>query len=146
MKNEKSDFWTGNNYAVVGVSDKKAKFGNTVFKELQKRGYKVYPVNQSLDLFGDQKCYNSLSDISDPVDGVIIITGAEGAKKAMRECINKGVKKVWLFPGSKCDEAISLAKENKIELIGKVCPLLYLEPVKFPHSLHRWIVKVLGKL
>jgi predicted CoA-binding protein len=146
MKNEKRDFWSGKNYAVVGVSDKKGRFGNTVFKELQKRGYKVFPVNQRLNLFEDRMCYNSLSEISDPLDGTIIITRSEGAKKAVRECINVGIKKVWLYPGSKCEETINLAKENEIALIYKVCPLLFLEPVKFPHSLHRWIVKIFGKL
>jgi predicted CoA-binding protein len=146
MKNEKTDFWAGKKYAVVGVSDKKGKFGNTVFKELKKRGYKLFPVNGRLTLFDDQMCYNNLSEISDPLDGVIIITGPDGAKKAIRESVNSGIKKVWLYPGSKCDEAINLAKENDIQLIYKVCPLLYLEPVRFPHSLHRWIVKLLGKL
>jgi predicted CoA-binding protein len=146
MKNEKTDFWVGKNYAVVGVSDKKGKFGNAVFKELKKRGYNVLPVNQRLNLFEDQMCYNHLSEISVPLDGAVIITGPEGAKNAIRECINLGIKKVWLYPGSKCDEAINSAKENEIELIYKTCPLLYLEPVKFPHSLHRWIVKLFRKL
>jgi len=145
MENKKKHFWSGKNYAVVGVSDKKGKFGNAVFKEMKKRGYKVFPVNQKLNLFEDQMCYNNLNEISDPLDGVIIITGAEGAKKAIRDCINLKIKKVWLYPGSKCDEAINLAKENQIELIHKACPLLYLEPVKFPHSLHRWIAKLFGK-
>lgn len=146
MKKERKDFWSDKNYAVVGVSDKKWKFGSTVFKELQKRGYKVFPVNQRLNLFEDQMCYNSLSEISDSLDGAIVITHPEGAKKAIRDCINLGIKKVWLYPGSKCEEAINLAKENDIDLIYKVCPLLFLEPVKFPHSLHRWIVKIFGKL
>ncbi len=146
MKNLKADFWAGKNYAVVGVSDKKGKFGNAVFKELRKRGYKVFPVNQRLDLFEDQQCHNTISEIIDPLDGVIIIAGPEGARKAIRECIDSGIKKVWLYPGSKCSEAVNLAKENEIELICKACPLLYLEPVRFPHSLHRWIVKVFGKL
>jgi len=146
MKNEKTDFWSGKNYAVVGVSDNKWKFGNTVFKEMKKRSYKLFPVNRRLTLFKNQMCYKNLSEISDPLDGVIIITGPDGAKKAIRECINLGIKKVWLYPGSKCDEAVNLAKENDIELIYKACPLLYLEPVKFPHSLHRWIVKLFGKL
>ncbi len=146
MKNERIDFWSGKNYAVVGVSGKKGKFANTVFRELKKRGYRVLPVNRNLKLFDDQMCYNRLREISDPLDGVIIITGPDGAKKAVRECVDSGIKKVWLYPGSKCDQAIDLAKENEIELICKTCPLLYLEPVRFPHSLHRWIVKVFGKL
>ena len=146
MENRKAGFWVGKNYAVVGVSNNKWKFGNRVFKELQKRGYKVFPVNQGLDIFENQQCHNTLSEIIDPLDGVVIITGPKGAKKAIRECIDLGIKKVWLYPGSKCDEAINLAKENKIELIHKACPLLYLEPVRFPHSLHRWMVKVFGKL
>jgi predicted CoA-binding protein len=146
VKNERKDFWAGKNYAVVGISDKRGKFGNAVFKELEKRGYKVFPVNQRSNLFENQMCYNSLSEISEPLDGAIIITRPEGAKQAIRECINLGIKKAWLYPGSKCEEVINLAKENEIELICKVCPLLYLEPVKFPHSLHRWLVKIFGKL
>jgi predicted CoA-binding protein len=146
MKNKRTDFWSGKKYAVVGVSDNKWKFGNTVFREMKKRNYKLFPVSRRLTLFEDQMCYKNLSEISDPLDGAIIIAGPEGAKKAIRECINSGIKKVWLYPGSKCDEAINLAKENDIELIYKACPLLYLEPVKFPHSLHRWIVKVFGNL
>ncbi len=146
MENLKARFWAGKNYAVVGISDEKGKFGNTVFKELQERGYKVFPVNQRLDLFENQECHNSLSVISEPLDGVVVITRPQGAKKAIRECMNLGIKRVWLYPGSKCDEAINLAKEGKIELIHNACPLLYLEPVKFPHSLHRWIVKLFGRL
>ena len=145
-ENPRAKFWTGENYAVVGVSNKKGKFGNTVFRELRKRGYKVFPVNQELELFEGRQCYKKLSEIVDQLDGVIIVAGPEGAKKAIRECLNLGVKKVWLYPGSKCDEAIDLAKKGEIDLIYGVCPLLYLEPVKFPHSLHRWVVKVLGKL
>jgi predicted CoA-binding protein len=145
-KNEKADFWSGKNYAVVGVSNKKGKFGNAVFKEMEKRGYRLFPVNQNLMLFGDRMCYKNLSEISDHLDGAVIITGPDGAKRAIRECINFGIKRVWLYPGSKCDEAVKLAKENDVQLIYRTCPLLYLEPLKFPHSLHRWIVKVFGKL
>jgi predicted CoA-binding protein len=145
-ENPRAHFWRGENYAVVGVSDKKGKFANTVFKELQKRGYRVFPVNQSLDLFEGRQCYRKLSEIVDQLDGVIIIAGPEGAKRAIRECVDLGIKKVWLYPGSKCDEAINLARKRGIELIYRACPLLYLEPVKFPHSLHRWIAKMFGKL
>jgi len=145
-KNPKTDFWTGEKYDIVGVSDNKGKFGNAVFKELQKRGYRVFPVNQRLELFEGRQCYRKLSEIVDQLDGVIIIAGPEGAKRAIRACLNLGIKKVWLYPGSKCDEAVNLAEQGGIELIVKACPLLYLEPVKFPHSLHRWIVRVLGKL
>jgi predicted CoA-binding protein len=145
-ENPKADFWMGEKYAIVGVSDKKGKFGNTVFKELRKRGYRVFPVNQQLELFEGRQCYKKLSEIVDQLDGVIIIAGPGGAKKAIRGCLNLGIKRVWLYPGSKCDEAIDLAKQGGIELIYSACPLLYLEPVKFPHSLHRWIVRAFGKL
>jgi predicted CoA-binding protein len=145
-ENSKTDFWTGEKYAVVGVSDKKGKFGNTVFKELEKRGCRVFPVNERLELFEGRQCYKKLSEIVEQLDGVIIIAGPQGAKKAIRGCLNLGIKKVWLYPGTRCEEAINLAKQGGIELIYKACPLLYLEPVKFPHSLHRWILRVFGKL
>ncbi|MGB8656888.1 MAG: CoA-binding protein [Candidatus Zixiibacteriota bacterium] len=146
MRPERTHFWEGRSYAVVGVSDKKGRLGTSVLKDLQKRGYQVFAVNRRVKLIGNQKCYGRLRDISGHLDGVVIIAGPEGAKEAIGECISLGVRRVWLFPGRKCDEAIKLAKENGIELIHRACPLLYLQPAEFPHSLHRWIVKSLGRL
>jgi len=51
------DFLSQGRIAVVGASRSPRKFGNKVFRELQSRGYAVYPVNPRAEEVEGQKCY-----------------------------------------------------------------------------------------
>jgi predicted CoA-binding protein len=143
---KKSEFWNGKNYALIGVSSNKHKFGNAIYKEMKKRGFTVFPVNQNLTSYDGGKCFSSLKEISDWLDGVVICAKPEKAVPIVQDCIERKISKIWFQQGSHSPAAIKLAQENNIEIYSGSCALLYLEPVKFPHSIHRWFVKVLGKL
>jgi len=43
------DFIAQKNIAVVGVSRKKSKFGNYIYKELKKKDYQIFAVNPNLE-------------------------------------------------------------------------------------------------
>ena len=43
------EFLTQKKIAVVGVSRKKTKFGNAIYKELRQKGYNVFPVNPHIN-------------------------------------------------------------------------------------------------
>jgi hypothetical protein len=45
-----SDFLAQRTLAVVGASRKGSKFGNTAYKELKAKGYKVIPVNPHAEI------------------------------------------------------------------------------------------------
>ena len=42
--------------AVAGVSRKKQKFGNAIYKELAKKGYEVFAVNPNMDDYEGKRC------------------------------------------------------------------------------------------
>lgn len=44
-------FLNSKNFAVVGVSGKSSMFGNTIYKELKKKGISVFGVNTNLENF-----------------------------------------------------------------------------------------------
>ena len=62
-----STFFRHDKIAIAGVSRKKQKFGNTIFSELTKKGFKMYPVNPNMDDYQGQKVYHSLSELPDDV-------------------------------------------------------------------------------
>ena len=66
------DFVALKKIAVVGVSRKKAKFGNTIYREMREKGYWVYPVNPNADVIEGDTCYPDLLSLPEKVDGVII--------------------------------------------------------------------------
>ncbi|HEX9029473.1 MAG TPA: CoA-binding protein, partial [Anaerolineales bacterium] len=63
--------------AVVGISDKPDRASHSVPAYLQSHGYRLVPVNPSLDTILGEKCYPSLSAAPERVDVVLIFRQSE---------------------------------------------------------------------
>jgi len=59
------------NWAVVGASDNKDKFGYKIVKVLNDNDYNVFPINPRLEEVDGIKCYNSINDIAEKIDVLI---------------------------------------------------------------------------
>lgn len=106
----------------------------------------MYPVNPAASgqpLEGDAS-YSRLGDVPDPVDGVIVMVRADLAADVAREAAERGIPRVWLHRGagngSVSDEAVRVCREHDIAVVDGACPLMFEEPVKGIHRLHRFFV------
>ncbi|MCB0729757.1 MAG: CoA-binding protein [Ignavibacteriae bacterium] len=140
------DFFTNKNYAVVGVSRKSTKFGNAIYKEFKKKGINVYGVNPNMESFEGDKCYGNLKELQGKIDAVINVVSPLQTLEVVRAANEIGVKNIWMQQGSESDEAIEYCKEKGINEVHKECVLMFTEPVKSIHKVHKWIWKVVGKL
>lgn len=140
------DFLSSTKIAVVGVSRKKSKFGNVIYRELKKKNYQTYPINQNTNTVEGDTCYPDLLSLPEKVDAVVINVQPAQTEKVVREVKEAGVKKVWLQQGSQSDDAVNYCKQNGIECISNECILMFAEPAGFIHRAHRWMWGVLGKL
>ena len=148
MTSQKSvaDFLSCKNLAVVGVSRKSSKFGNSIYKELKKKGMNVYGVNPNMDEIQGDKCFKNLKELVGKIDAVINIVSPSQTKDVVVEANEIGVKNIWMQQGSESEEAIKYCNENGINEIHKECILMFADPVKSIHGIHRWLWKVMGKL
>ena len=132
--------------AVVGVSRKKTKFGNAIYKELKQKDYKVFPVNPNMQTFEGDICYPDLLSLPEKVDAVVINVPPVQTEKVVREAKEAGINKVWLQQGSQSEDAVKFCEENGIDCVSNECILMFAQPTAFIHRAHRWIWGVLGKL
>jgi len=132
--------------AVVGVSRKKTKFGNAIYKELKQKGYDVFPINSHITTFDRDACYPDLLSLPEKVDAVIINVPPAQAEKVVREAKEAGINKVWLQQGSQSDAAVKFCEENGIDCVSNECILMFAQPSAFMHRAHKWVWGVLGKL
>jgi uncharacterized protein len=140
------EFLTQKKIAVVGVSRKKTKFGNAIYKELKQKGYNVFPINPHITTFEGDACYPDLLSLTENVDAVIINVPPAQTEKVVREAKQAGINKVWLQQGSQSDEAVKFCEENGIDCVSNECILMFAQPSAFMHRVHRWVWGVLGKL
>ncbi|MCP5061403.1 MAG: CoA-binding protein [Ignavibacteriae bacterium] len=140
------EFLSYKNIAIVGVSRKSSKFGNTIYKELKKKEFNVFGVNPNLENIEGDKCYKNLTELKGKIDAVVNVVSPNETLSVVKEANSIGVNNVWMQQGSELDEAINYCKENGMNEISKECILMFAEPVRSIHSLHKWIWKLFGKL
>lgn len=132
--------------AVVGVSRDKKKFGNRVFEDLLRKGYKTFAVNPNTDVIGERPCYPSLKALPEQVGGVVFVVPPRQTEKVLKEVAGLGIRRVWLQQGSESAEAVRFCEENDITMVAGECILMFAKPVESFHRLHHWIWGLLGKL
>ena len=118
------EFMKQKKFAVVGATDNPGKYGNQIVKNLRNRGYEVYPVNRRLKDLEGFRCYPSLADIPVKVDVVDFIVPPKATEGILRQCLELGLNRIWLQPGSESENAISFCYENNLKVVHSVCVIL----------------------
>ena len=113
--------------AMVGAKDDPNTAPFFVMKYLQKKGYRVIPVNPKLagrTLLGET-AYASLEAIPDRFDMVDIFRNAEAAAGVVEDAIalkDKGVAVIWMQLRVRNDEAAARAEAAGLTVIMDRCP------------------------
>ncbi len=136
--------------AVVGASRNKTKPGRAIYEKLKAAGRKVYAVNPSAENIAGDRCYSSLSDLPEAPEGVMVTTNPNLCSAIVAECHARGVRMIWMHrsmgTGSVSTVAAREAREKGIKVIEGGCPMMFCEPVDFPHKCIRFIARVTGNL
>lgn len=134
-------FLAQDHLAFVGVSRDPKAFANSVYRAMRDAGRTMYPVNPHVALVEGDRCYPSLADVPDPVDGVVVMVPADAAAGVVRAAIGRGIGRVWLHrgvgTGSVSAEALAVAAAHGLEVVDGACPLMFDGPVGGIHRLHR---------
>ena len=125
MLGDMNEFLVHKTWAVIGASNNQAKFGYKVYTRLKERGYSVYAINPGLESIDGDPCYSSLATLPSKPDAVSVVVPPKIAEQVIRDCIDLGITRVWMQPGSESDEAIRNGEEHGIKVIHNQCVLLH---------------------
>jgi predicted CoA-binding protein len=142
IKEAASEFLAHRRIAVTGVSRTPAQHGsNAVFKRLRDRGYQVFAVNPNADNVEGAHSYHDLKSIPGGVEAVVIGTAPDKAEGTMRECVELGIKHVWMHrsygQGSVSPTAAAYGRTHGVTVIAGGCPLMFDATGDFGHKIMR---------
>jgi predicted CoA-binding protein len=112
------------NIAIVGLSDKKDRDSYQVAQYLQKRGYKIVPINPMIKEVLGEKAYGKISEIpaSIRIDIVDIFRKPEAVIEIVKDIIKTQRKPIiWLQEGVSSPKAEKFIKKNSFELVSNLC-------------------------
>jgi signal transduction histidine kinase/predicted CoA-binding protein len=107
--------------AVVGISAQEDKVNHTVPKYLQSQGYKIFPVNPSVDEVLGEKAYPDLLSIEEPIDVVEVFRRSEAVPEIVDQAIDIGAKVVWMQEGVINEFAADSARQAGLEVVMDTC-------------------------
>ncbi|HET9774755.1 MAG TPA: CoA-binding protein [Nitrososphaeraceae archaeon] len=115
-------FYVLKNIAVVGMSAHREKPSHFVPEYLLQKGYNIIPVNPTTDEILQRKCYDRVSEIKQEVDIVNVFRKSEDVLDVIKDLLKKeGIKLIWLQKGIFNEEAMELAKKNRIDFVYNRC-------------------------
>ncbi|MBD0379296.1 CoA-binding protein [Paenibacillus sedimenti] len=109
------------NIAVVGLSDNPDRTSHMVAAAMQKRGYRIIPVNPNATEILGEKSYASLSEIPEAVDIVNVFRRADQVVPIAEEAAKIKAKVFWLQLDIVNEEAARIASDAGLEVIMDRC-------------------------
>jgi predicted CoA-binding protein len=135
--------------AMIGVSRDPKDFSRALFREFLKQGYDVIPVNPNATEVEGRECFARVGDITPGVEGALLMTPPAESAPVLREAIEAGAKRVWLYlalgKGAIHDDAVALCRDKGVDLIEGYCPFMFFPQTQFFHRMHGFFLKLAGR-
>jgi predicted CoA-binding protein len=112
---------TARTIAVVGLSGNPDRPSFGVAQYLQSKGYRILPVNPTIDSILGERSYASVSEIPEKVDIVDVFRRSEFVPALAEEAIVIGARCLWLQLGVVHEEAARRAREAGLLVVMDRC-------------------------
>jgi hypothetical protein len=103
--------------AVVGASTHREKYGNKAVRAFARQGYLVVPIHPTASAVEGHRAYQSVLDVPHPIDMATFYVPPAIGLRVIEEVAAKGIREVWLNPGSDSDALVSRARSLGLEPI-----------------------------
>jgi len=119
--------------AVVGLSDDPSKVSYMVSEAMQRKGYRIIPVNPNATAILGETSYASLKDVPVPIDIVNVFRRPEHTPPIAKDAVAAGAKVLWLQLGISNEEAAEIATDGGLRIIMDRC-IKVEDSILLPHG------------
>jgi predicted CoA-binding protein len=107
--------------AVVGASRDPRKAGGSVPEGLQRRGFRIIPINPFADELFGERVYRTLAEVREKVDLVDVFRPSADAPEIARQAVAIGAKALWLQLDITSAEARGIAEDAGLDFVENEC-------------------------
>ena len=108
--------------AVVGISRNPEKPARRVPAYLASKGYDIIPVNPFVDEIFGKEAMDSLTEVTEPVDMVLIFRPSEEAAEVAEAAMGREERPaIWLQKGIRADEIVADARGQGLTVVQDLC-------------------------
>ncbi|GAA3890601.1 CoA-binding protein [Streptomyces sedi] len=117
---------TGPVWAVVGLSNNRARAAHGVAEVLRAAGKRVVPVHPKAEEVAGERGFASLAEVPFPVDVVDVFVNSAQAGEVADQAVAIGAKAVWFQLGVVDEDAFRRTTEAGLAMVMDRCPAIEL--------------------
>jgi predicted CoA-binding protein len=144
MTSNYEKFFELESFAIVGNKAKK-NFPVLTYGGLKKLGKTVFPVDPSTDEIEGDRAYPDLASLPQKVDGAVLELPKEDTAEWVGKAAEAGIEDLWIHMARETAEALALGEEKGLNVRSGTCAVMYVTPGFTLHSIHKWIMKLIGR-
>jgi predicted CoA-binding protein len=110
--------------AVVGATDNPSKYGYVIYRDLKRKGYRVFAVNPRRSTVDSDPSYKDLRSLPEKPTIVNVVVPPRVALSVLRESLTLGLLNVWLQPGAESPENLAFLQENGFNYLANACIMI----------------------
>lgn len=107
--------------AVVGATDNPDKYGSIIYRDLKRKGYRVFPVNLRRDTVDGDQAYATVADLPVAPDIIDLVIPADAGVGVVRQALEIGYDNIWVQPGAESPELLTVLQEGDGEYLADTC-------------------------
>lgn len=105
-------------FGVVGASADRNKYGNKVLRCYLQHGRTVIPLNPGQTAIEGLRCAASIDELPDEVQSLSMITPPSVTRQLVPLAIARGIRNIWMQPGTVHPDAVALCHEKGVNVIA----------------------------
>ena len=107
--------------AVVGATDNPSKYGYVIYRDLKRKGYRVFAVNPGRSTVDSNPAYRDLRSLPEKPTIVNVVVPPRVTASVLKESLDLGLLNVWLQPGAESPENLAFLQENGFNYLANAC-------------------------
>jgi len=145
MPSHRELFFELPSFVVIGNSAAKP-FPRLTYNNLRLRGKKVFPLDLGgVDEVEGDANIKSLDALPEEVAGAIVEVPRDQTLDVVEAVERAGIRQLWLHMKSESPEVLAFCEEKRIDVRWGTCAVMYTQQGFSFHSIHKAIMKLLGK-
>ncbi|MFQ5515978.1 MAG: CoA-binding protein [Acidimicrobiia bacterium] len=107
--------------AVVGATDHPAKYGGIIYRDLKRKGFRVFAVNPNRTTVDGDTAYATLEDIPERPTIVDYVVPASETMLMLGDAEELGLMNAWVQPGAESPAVLSFLQEHGFNYLAGAC-------------------------
>jgi predicted CoA-binding protein len=110
--------------AVIGATDRPGKYGGIIYRDLKRKGYRVFGVNPYRETVDGDPCWKTVLDLPETPTIADFVVPARRGLNVLEECEQAGIRNIWLQPGASSPQLEAALDAGDFDWLADACVMV----------------------